>query len=73
MNTLNSAPRTLRLRPIAALLGLAFLPQPLLAQTVRNVATEAQLRAAIEASAPGDIVNLTSDIVVGAELVRRST
>lgn len=69
MNTLNSAPRTLRLRPIAALLGLAFLPQPLLAQTVRNVATEVQLRAAIEASAPGDIVNLTSDIVVGAELV----
>lgn len=69
MNALNSAPRRLHLRPIAALLGLAFLPLPLLAQTVRNVATEAQLRAAIEASAPGDVVNLSSDIVVTAEVV----
>lgn len=66
MNTSNSA---LRARPIAALLGLTLLPLPLLAQTVRSVATEAQLRTAIQASAPGDHVSLTSDIVVGAEIV----
>ncbi|MCG6117888.1 MAG: InlB B-repeat-containing protein [Aquimonas sp.] len=36
---------------------------------MHNAATEAQLRAAIDASAPGDIVNLTSDIVVLAEIV----
>lgn len=51
------------------MLALALLPLPLPAQTVRNVATEAQLRAAIAASAPGDVVNLTSDIVVTPEVV----
>lgn len=69
MNTWSSAPAELRVGPIATLLGLALLPMPLLAQTMRSVATEAQLRAAIQASAPGDRVNLTSDIVVGAEVV----
>lgn len=53
----------------ATLLVSALLPLPLLGQTVRNAATEAQLRTAIAASAPGDLVNLTSDIVVGAEIV----
>lgn len=56
------------------LLLLGFLlPVLALAQTTRNAGTAAELNAAITASANGDIINITNNIVTSSEVVLNKT